>query len=81
MTQGKVGPGAGLAQEPTRWLGLHEFYLSSQARIWMWMNCGVLCDGAGPLLELRLQGQASAVLSASVLFLALHPNRCKEVGG
>lgn len=26
-TQGKVGPGAGLAQEPTPWLGLHEFFI------------------------------------------------------
>lgn len=55
--------------------------LSSQARIWVRMNYGVLCDGAGPSLELRLQGQASAVLSASDLFLALHPKRCKEMGG
>lgn len=27
VTQGKVGPGAGLAQEPTPWLGLHEFFI------------------------------------------------------
>lgn len=46
----------------------------------MQMNSGVLCDGTGPLLELRLQPQASAALSASSLLPALYPKRCKEVG-